>query len=163
MSYDFLRSDGVAVKLRTCQALNKPTWWPPFLKAGSYLDVILAQKMCLKDDDDDLLFLSGEDTILESSVANIFVVRHNKLFTAPAGPNVLEGVMRKKVLEIAHHYFDEVREEETTMAQVVKADAVFGTNSVKGLFLVKSIDDHNLHGSSEFLQKFEKLKEQVLK
>ena len=111
--------------------------------------------------DDDVLFLSRDDTVLESSVANIFVVRHNKLYTAPAGPNVLQGVMRRKVLDVAHEYFDNAEETETTMEQLIRADAVFGSNSVRGLFLVDRIDDYEITYNQEFLEKFERLNYRV--
>lgn len=160
--YEDLGTEGRSVKLRTCLASLRPSWWPEYLKAGSYLNVILAQKMYLKGDDDDLLFLSGGDTVFESSIANIFIVRHNRLYTPPTGPNVLDGIMRRKVIEVAHEFFDEIAETETSMEQLWKADGVFGTNSVRGPFLVNQVDDVSIHYSKEFLEKFEKLRERVL-
>lgn len=159
--YDPLRSEGKMLKLRTCSAPVKPHWWPHYLKVGSYLETILAQKMFLKPEDDDVLFLSPEDTVYASSVANIFVVRHNKLYTPPTGPNVLEGIMRKKVIEASSYIFDEFTESATTFEQLLKADAVFGTNCVRGPFLISKVDDHEFTYSSEFLQKFEVLRKRV--
>jgi len=159
---DPLRFENKNLKLRTCPAISRPYWWPSFLKAGNYLETILSQKMYMKPMDDDLLFLSSKDTVLESSVANIFIVRHMKLYTPPLGPNVLEGVMRKKVLDVALDYFEDVEEDETSIEQLLKADAVFGSNSVRGLFLVDRIDDYEITYSEEFLKKFQELKEKVL-
>lgn len=158
--YDRTRNDKF-IKLRTCSANERPHWWPAYLKAGSYLETILAQKIYLKDDDDDLLFLSKEGTVLESSVANIFVVRHNKLYTAPVGPNVLDGIMRKKVMEVAKIYFDDVIESATHIDQLYKADAIFGSNSVRGLFLVDRFDGHELTYKQEFMTKFEQIKAHI--
>lgn len=160
--FDPARVDERPLKLRTCSISKRPHWWPSYLKAGMYLETILSQKMYLKPGDDDLLFLSQEDTVLESSVANIFIVRHNKLYTAPTGPNVLDGVMRKKVCSVALGYFEDFQESETTMEQLLKADAVFGSNSVRGLFLVDRIDDYEITYSEEFLEKFEKIKYRVM-
>lgn len=159
--FDRDRFKGMKIKLRTCPTPVRPNWWPSYLKAGNYLEVILAQKVYLKSGDDDLLFLSNKDEVLESSVANIFVVRKNKLFTAPLGPNVLDGVMRKKILTVADKYFEEVTESYTDIDQLRKADAVFGSNSVRGLFLVDRIDDDELTYSEEFLNTFEALKKHV--
>ncbi len=149
------------IKLRTCPVLERPHWWPSFLKAGNYFDTILRQKMYMKPGDDDVLFLSSQDTVLESSVANIFVVRHNKLFTAPPGPNVLEGVMRKKVIDVALDYFDSFTESETSIEQLLKADAIFGANSVRGIFLIDRIDDYDITYGLDFLEKFKSLKNRV--
>lgn len=159
--YDKSRSEGAFLKLRTTPANFKPIWWPSYLKAGNYLDTILTQKICLKGNDDDLLFISGDGRVLESSVANIFVVRHNKIYTAPTGPNVLDGIMRRKVVEAAPQFFEEVWESATTLEQLYKADAIFGTNSVRGLFLVDRVDDYELTYSQDFLNKIEQLRARV--
>lgn len=149
------------IKLRTCPAPVRPHWWPSYLKAGNYLETILAQKLYLKPGDDDILFLSQDDTILESSVANIFVVKHDKLYTAPLGPNVLDGVMRKKVIQFAGTIFQDIDETETTIEQLFKADAVFGCNSVRGLFLIDRIDDHEINVSEFFQEKIQLLRNKV--
>jgi branched-subunit amino acid aminotransferase/4-amino-4-deoxychorismate lyase len=151
------------IKLRTCPAPVKAHWWPSFLKAGNYLETILAQKMYMRPGDDDVLFLSQDDTVLESSVANIFVVKHDKLYTAPLGPNVLDGVMRKKIIQSATEIFKDVDETETTMEQLLKADAVFGCNSVRGPFIVDRIDDHDIKCNEDFKIEFERLKSLVFK
>lgn len=150
-------------KLRTCPAIPRPIWWPSFLKSGNYLETILSQKMYLKEHDDDLLFLSPRDTVLESSIANIFVVRHNHLYTAPLGPNVLDGVMRRKIIEVALEYFKSFNESESSLDQVLKADAVFGCNSLRGPFLIESIDDYDVTYDEDFLEKFESLRGRVFK
>ncbi len=142
------------VKLRTCPGVPRPYWWPGYLKAGNYLQTILSQKMFLKQGDDDVLFLSPQDTIWESSVANIFIVRHDKIYTAPSGPNVLEGIMRKKVIEQSRNLFSHVIEEESTLNQAYRADGIFGSNSIRGIFLVDRIDDHPCVPTQDFLEKF---------
>ena len=156
------RNEEKMLKLRTCAAPVRPFWWPAFLKTGNYLETILSQKMNMKQGDDDVLFLSQRDTVLESSVANIFVVRHKTLYTPPTGPQVLDGVMRKKVIEEAEYFFDEFQESETTIEQLYKADAVFGTNSVRGPFLIDIIDDFQFQYSQDFLSNFEALRKRVL-
>lgn len=160
--FDPQRIDGKMFKLRTCSVPLRPHWWPSYLKAGSYLETILSQKIFLQPGDDDLLFLSPQDTVLESSVANIFVIRHNRLFTAPLGPNVLDGIMRKKVIDIGEEFFQSVAESSSTLEQLFKADAIFGTNSLRGPFLIDRIDEHELNYSEEFMAMFEKLRKRVL-
>ncbi len=160
--YDPTRFEGQpALKLRSCHAPSRPRWWPPFLKAGNYLETILLQKMTLKTGDDDVLFLSHQDQVLESSVANIFIVKKNKLFTAPLGPHVLDGVMRKKILQAGENLFEEVDESAADLDQAYRADGVFGCNSIRGLFLIDRIDDHVIQNTESFLASFEILKKQV--
>lgn len=157
----FEATDGKGVSLRTAPAIPRPGWWPSYLKAGNYLETIISQRKHLQSHDDDLLFLSHADTLLETSIANIFTVRHHKLYTAPAGPNVLEGVTRRKVLEEGKSFFSECLEVESTLEQALKADVVFCSNSVKGLFLVNRIDDYEIKCTPEALEKFEMLRKKI--
>lgn len=157
-NFDPKRTGFKTFKLRTCPAIPRPLWWPSFVKAGNYLETILNQRRYLRPEDDDLLYLSAHDTILESSVANIFVLRHNTIYTPPVGPNVLEGIMRKRVMSVAHEFFDECIESEATMEQLLKADAVFGCNSVRGVFLVDRIDDYDYVYGQDIFNKFENLR-----
>lgn len=149
------------LNMRIVEGKSKPHWWPSYLKSGNYLETILAQKIHLKPSDDDLIFASPDGWVWESSVANIFCVRHNKLYTSPAGPNVLEGIMRRKILEVGFEFFDDVIESAPTIDQIKKSDMIFGTNSVRGPFLIGRIDDNSIEYSSELLDKFEKLKARV--
>lgn len=160
--FDKSRVDQKKLKLRTCPVFEKPNWWPPYLKAGNYLETILSQKMFMKPEDDDVLFLSKNDTVLESSVANIFVLKHETVYTAPIGPNVLDGVMRKKLFKIGGDFFDNIVEEASSYEQLIHADAIFGSNSVRGLFLVDRIDDYEISYTEEFVNKFERLKTRIL-
>jgi branched-chain amino acid aminotransferase len=160
-TFDRSRVHNKMISLRTSPVFRRPNWWPSYLKAGNYLETILAQKVYLQPQDDDVLFISQSDTILESSIANIFVVRHNKLYTPPTGPNVLDGIMRSKVIEVAGDFFDEFEETETSFDQLLRADAIFGSNSVRGIFLVNRIDDHEIVYEKEFLDKFSRLKHKV--
>jgi branched-subunit amino acid aminotransferase/4-amino-4-deoxychorismate lyase len=71
--------------------------------------------------------------------------------------------MRKKILDVAHDFFDKVQESASTIDQVFKADAVFGCNSVRGLFFIESIDYHKLKHDQESIDKVEALKKRVFK
>ena len=151
-----------SLSLRTCSAPVMPDWWPSYLKAGSYLHTIIAQKLFLKPGDDDLLYLSKNDTVTESSVANIFIVRNNKLFTAPPGPQVLEGVMRKKVLNLYGGFFSGCDEDASSLEQLYKADAVFATNSIRGLMIIGKVDNRELKLSNEMKEKLFEFKKRLM-
>ena len=151
------------LSLVSCPAISRPDWWPSYLKAGDYLPTILSQRKYLRPNYDDLLFLSDKGQTLESSVANIFVVRHNKLFTAPVGPQVLDGVMRKKVIDLHSPLFTSVTLEGSTLHQLECADAVFGSNSVRGVFLIDRIDDHAYSYSPDFIAAFEDWRQKVMR
>lgn len=159
---DTIQSDFKFYKLKSCPGFGKPQWWPSFLKAGCYLPAILAEKTHQATGYDDVLFVSQDGRILETSVANVFVLKNNMLFTPPLGPDVLDGVMRRKVLKLASSHFSSIREGHFTMEELFHADAIFCSNSVRGLFLVDRIDDHEITYNEEFLKKFRLFKDEVL-
>ena len=159
--YDPLKWGDKRYQLKTVPATTRPAWWPSYLKCGNYLETILIQKKFMGPEHDDILFLSHDETILESSVSNIFVVKNGNLSTAPSGPHVLEGVMRKRVLEKASSAFSSVTERQIPVTELPGADGIFGTNSVRGLFLISRIDDHEISTSTDFLERFEKLKRDI--
>lgn len=160
-AYDPRKFENKNYHMRTVAAPSRPAWWPSYLKSGNYLETILIQKKFMCPDDDDILFLSHDETILESSVANIFICHDGRLFTAPIGPLVLDGVVRKRVLQHAPRIFSTVAESEVLRSEIFKADGVFGTNSVRGLFLISRIDDHEISTTPDFLEKFEFLKREI--
>ncbi|MFL5783667.1 MAG: aminotransferase class IV [Bacteriovoracaceae bacterium] len=156
--YDPLKYEGKRFQLRSVRTPLRPSWWPSYLKAGNYLESIMIQKKNLRPEDDDVLFISNDDTVLETSIANVFVVKDGKLFTAPVGPHVLDGIMRRRVLEAAPDIFSSVQESEIPLKEISRAEGIFGTNSLRGLFLISRIDDHEIEMSGKFLEATEKLK-----
>jgi branched-subunit amino acid aminotransferase/4-amino-4-deoxychorismate lyase len=160
--YDFSIWDKKKVRLRSCNISPRPFWWPSYLKAGSYLDAIVAQKLFLRPGDDDLLFLSPESSIWESSVANIFLVSKNKLYTAPLGPNVLDGVMRGRVIKKFSGHFLDLQEVPLTLKNAYDAEMVFGTNSIRGPFLIDRIDQREYSYSDEMLRMFEHFRKWII-
>jgi branched-subunit amino acid aminotransferase/4-amino-4-deoxychorismate lyase len=83
------------------------------------------------------------------------------LYTAPAGPNILEGVMRRKIIDCAFDFFDDFSETESSLEQAWKADGIIGCNSVRGVFLIGKIDDREIVYSPEMLAKIEALRSKV--
>ncbi|MBA2404679.1 MAG: aminotransferase class IV, partial [Bdellovibrionales bacterium] len=159
---DLNLSEDKMLSLRTCMAPMRPAWWPDYLKVGDYLPTILAQRMCMQPGDDDVLFVNPKDMVLATSVSNFFMVRDNTLYTAPTGPNVLAGTMRKKVIHEARHFFDGIKECHFTVSQLFKSDCFFGTNAIRGPFLIDKIDNHQIKYSHDFLIKFEAFRKRVL-
>ena len=51
----------------------------------------------------DALILNQHDRICDSTIANVFWVKDNKIFTPPLNEGCVAGVMRKKILELATH------------------------------------------------------------
>ncbi len=80
------------------------------------------------------LFENERGEIVEGTITNLFIRSGGKLFTPPVVSGALPGIKRQEVIE------EENVEEKRLIRQDLKnADAIFLTNSVRGLILVDDI------------------------
>lgn len=86
------------------------------------------------------LLVGADGTVLEASRANLFIVREGALLTPPLDGEILPGVARGGVLEVAAEYGFEVAERAFDLNALRGADEVFLTGSLRGVEPVRSID-----------------------
>ena len=87
-----------------------------------------------------LLIVDRDGTVLEASRANLFAVRAGTLFTPPADGRILPGITRARVIEIAAEADLEVGEASLRREDLLAAEEVFLTGSVRGIERVYSLD-----------------------
>ena len=68
---------------------------------GSYVNTALAKTDALLNGFDDAIVLSQNGHVSEGSAMNLFVIRDGKLITTPVTSNILEGITRASVIELA--------------------------------------------------------------
>lgn len=95
------------------------------------------------------LIADEDDSVLEASRANLFAVRDGALVTPPADGRILPGVTRMRVLEIAAAAELETHEVELRRDDLLAADEVFLSGSVRGIEPVGAIDGAKLDARSE--------------
>ena len=94
-------------------------------KTLNYLENVLSHEKALRRGYADMLYVGTRDEILEGCVSNIFLVFGGRIVTPPLGQNVLPGVTRKAVMELAP-----VRERIVRRKEMREADEVFITNAL---------------------------------
>lgn len=72
---------------------------------GSYVNTALAKTEAVLNGFDDAIVLSQDGHISEGSAMNLFLVREGKLVTTKVSDNILEGVTRNTIMEIAKNEF----------------------------------------------------------
>ncbi|OCB77938.1 aminotransferase class IV [Flavobacterium crassostreae] len=83
---------------------------------------------------DNCLLLNDSKNVVEATQGNIFMVSGNKLITPAISEGCLNGVMRRKILELARKMDNLVVLEETISPfDLQKADELFVTNVIKGV------------------------------
>ena len=68
---------------------------------GAYANTALAKTDAVKAGFDDCIVLSENGHVSEGSAMNLFMVRRGELITTPVCDNILEGVTRATIMEIA--------------------------------------------------------------
>jgi para-aminobenzoate synthetase/4-amino-4-deoxychorismate lyase len=87
------------------------------------------------------LLLDGDGTVLEASRANVFAIRDGVLCTPPTDGRIVPGITRRRLLGLTPALGHEVREEPLALYDLLAADEVFVTNSVRGVQPVHAIDN----------------------
>ena len=71
---------------------------------GAYVNSVLAKQDALDSGYDDCIFLDAEGHVCELSAANIFIVREGSIITPSTSSDILEGITRRTIIEIARRY-----------------------------------------------------------
>jgi len=83
---------------------------------------------------DNCLLLNDNKNVIEAMQGNLFMLKGNVLITPPVSEGCLNGVMRKKIIELANKFENiEVLEEAISPFELQKADELFITNVIKGI------------------------------
>ena len=70
------------------------------------MNTALAKTDAILSGFDDTIVLSSDGQVSEGSAMNIFIVRDGKLITTPVTSNILEGVTRSTIIDLAKSEFD---------------------------------------------------------
>jgi branched-chain amino acid aminotransferase len=118
------------------------TMAPPRAKiTGLYVNSALAKSEAIQNGYDEAILLSHDGHVAEGSAENVFLVRRNVLYTPDPSQNVLEGVTRRAIMEIARSELGlEVVERSIDRGELYCADEVFFTGTAVGICYVTSID-----------------------
>ncbi|HNB41997.1 MAG TPA: aminotransferase class IV, partial [Anaerolineales bacterium] len=109
--------------------------------AGAYVNSALAKTDANRAGFDEALVLTSEGHISEGSAMNVFMVRNGVLHTPPLTDNILEGVTRRSVIEVAQKELGlEVVERSIDRTEILIADEVFLTGSAAQVVAVTKID-----------------------
>lgn len=133
-----------AVRLGTSDIRRNPTSPTTRHKTLSYTDNVLALRQAHVQGFDEALFLSIEGAVACASVANVFALSGRRLLTPPQLDGAMPGIVRNWLIEAAGKAGYEVAEERILPEQLLRADHVFLTNSLRVLQPVTSLGNHPL-------------------
>lgn len=111
------------------------------IKALPYLDNLIALREAKAKGADEALLLNTRGVLAGATIANVFVVLGDWLMTPPIDDGALPGTMRARVIALAQTAGLPTHEGPIAPSIFADADAVFLTNSVRGIMPVDRVDD----------------------
>jgi D-alanine transaminase len=111
-------------------------WKRCWIKSIALLPNVLAKNKALAAGADEAVFVDN-GVVTECSSSNLFIVRGRRVLTHPVGSKVLPGITRAILLEIAPSVGLSVGEETFGDDEVIHADEVFITSTVRELSWVR--------------------------
>jgi len=93
---------------------------------GAYVNGALAKSEAQLNGFDEAIVLTADGHVSEGSAENLFIVKEGRLITAPVTDNILEGITRRRLMEMARDELKlEVIERSVDRTELYEADEVF--------------------------------------
>lgn len=134
----FIQKNGVKAVLS-----NDIRWLRCDIKSLNLLPNVLAKQKA-KENNAYETILSRDGVVTEGSSTNVFIVKENKIQTHPATNLILNGITRRKVLELCRNLELTVDEKYYSTKQLLNADEVFLTGTKIDVVPVIEIDGHKI-------------------
>lgn len=115
---------------------------------GAYVNSVLAKQDAIDSGYDDCILLDGDGHVCELSAANIFLVRNGVLITPGTTSDILEGINRRTIIELALDLGLNVQERTVDLTELYIADEVFVSGTSAYLAPVMEIDARQIGGDS---------------
>lgn len=111
------------------------------LKHNNYLPYVLAALQAKKEKWNDAIVLNVYGRVCDTTIANIFIIKDNVVYTPALSEGCVAGVMRRMVIKSLLNANWEVVEQELDPAGLLSADEVFLTNSMYNIRWVQGIGE----------------------
>lgn len=112
---------------------------------GAYVNSALASDEARRNGFDEAIFLTESGHVAEGATCNIFMVRNGKLVTPPASDNILEGLTRACVIDLARREMGlEVVERSIDRSELYVCDELFFTGTAVELGPITRVDHRNV-------------------
>ena len=131
--------------LRVCESSfqrpNPKSCWVEAKVVGHYTNSILATTEAKQKGFDEALLTDADGFVAEGPGANFFYEKDGKLYTPKLG-NILPGITRQTVLEIASELDIEVEEKLFPIEDVFSADIAFFCGTAAEVIGIKQLNDY---------------------
>ena len=110
------------------------------LKSNNFLPYIMAALHAKTIKANDCILLNNYDRVCDTTIANIFIIKDEVIYTPALSEGCVAGVMRRFVIEKLTSDF-KIIEKPLSIEELQNANEVFLTNSIQGIRWVKQFRD----------------------
>lgn len=144
MPYYFDPTAGLRVMVSSWQR-NADAAIPPRTKAtGGYINSALAIHEAQKNGFDSAIMLDKNGDVSEGAVMNLFLVKGGRISTPSLDSDILEGITRRTVLELAREQAIPVSESQVQKQDLYEADEVFFSGTAADITWCSTIDENTI-------------------
>jgi branched-chain amino acid aminotransferase len=130
------------------------------IKSNNFLPYAMSALHAKKSKVNDCILLNNYDRICDSTIANIFIIKDEIIYTPALSEGCIAGVMRRFIIEKLKTSF-KIIEKEISINELENADEVFLTNSIKGIRWVKQFRSKE-YGKSIIRKIFAEVQQQLV-
>lgn len=113
-------------------------------KHNNFLPYFMAAMHSKAQHWNDALVLNPWDRVADSTIANLFWVKDNQLYTTPLSDGAVAGTLRQYLIDHPLPTMS-IQEQSVYPSDLLQADEIFLSNSLYGLRWVKQFNDHSFH------------------
>ena len=143
---DYLSPDGVSCRFSSWTRQEDRSLPLRGKISGAYITSSLAKTEAVKSGFDEALLLNSRGKVSEASGMNLFIVRDGVLITPGVDQDILEGITRASILELARDMGIPVLERAVDKSELVVADEVFLSGTAARVTPVRRIETTELSG-----------------
>lgn len=145
----YAKDKGLSVNISSWTRVSNKAIPPRGKITGSYANTCLAKTESSQLGFDEALLLDGDGYVVEGSAENFFMVKNGQLITPPTSADILVGITRNSIIEIAKNELGiEVVEREIKKNELFGADEIFLCGTGSEIAGVSEID-HKKIGNGE--------------
>ena len=150
---DYLSPDGVTCRMSSWTRQEDRSLPLRGKISGAYITSSLAKTEASLSGFDEALLLNSSGKVSEASGMNLFIVRDGDLITPGVDQDILEGITRASVIELAKSMGLNVIERPVDKTELFIADEVFLTGTAAKITPIKQIESTKLVGERPIMEK----------
>ncbi|MFM7634655.1 MAG: branched-chain amino acid transaminase [Cyanobacteriota bacterium] len=141
---DYLSPEGVSCRISSWTRQEDRSLPLRGKISGAYITSSLAKTEAVKSGFDEALLLNSRGKVSEASGMNLFLVRDGVLITPGVDQDILEGITRASVIELARAMGIEVIERAVDKSELFVADEVFLSGTAAKVTPVRRVESTDL-------------------